>query len=631
MVISDTVFTILVICITATLSFVIGGLVRGKTQLMHKLYYSVSGVVIIWMLGLICLNLTNPGDSTARYAIDATMYIGGGFAPAFALLIALTFVHGYDKLPRWCYLLFIVPLLTNIMVWTNPLHHLFYQVFSLDLDQIVFGPYIYVSSGYSAFCTILSIVLILSFALKNRQPLYIRQAICFSIGSFFPIIVNVLTTFGILDLTLAATPLAFVATIILHGLAIFYFHMLDIKPIAMQRMLNWISDCYMVMNDQGLVVSYNQPFYELFGTEFGIRENIYLKDCLKQDDTNNKTGLYNLVTAIDSCRVTNSSISYEQSMIIDRGAQTVKKYYMVEITPLIIQERLAGFITFLKDVSKVKESMQRLADSQTRMMEQERLASLGQMVGGIAHNLKTPIMSISGSTSAIENLISECELSLGDKEVTEQDYREIYTEARDWLARVREACMYMSDIITVVKGQAANMAVTEDAEFSLDSMFKRVVLLMRHELQNSGCRLVINNDMHKDVTINGDINNMVQVVTNLINNAIDAMRPKGGGSINIDIASDSQALKIIVKDYGTGVPEDVKGRLFKQMITSKGALGTGLGIFISNSVIKAKFGGYMWYEDNPAGGAIFGISIPLEYVTSGIMKGGDEHEEKQID
>ncbi|MPN15919.1 Sporulation kinase A [bioreactor metagenome] len=116
---------------------------------------------------------------------------------------------------------------------------------------------------------------------------------------------------------------------------------------------------------------------------------------------------------------------------------------------------------------------------------------------------------------------------------------------------------------------------------------------------------------------------MVQVITNLVNNAIDAMRPKGGGSINIDISSDSQALKITVKDYGTGVPEDVKNRLFKQMITSKGAQGTGLGIFISNSVIKAKFGGSMWYEDNPAGGAIFGISIPLEYVTSGIKKGGD--------
>ena len=52
--------------------------------------------------------------------------------------------------------------------------------------------------------------------------------------------------------------------------------------------------------------------------------------------------------------------------------------------------------------------MQQLRDSQARMMEQERLASLGQMIGGLAHNLKTPIMSISGCISAVENLVEEC-------------------------------------------------------------------------------------------------------------------------------------------------------------------------------------------------------------------------------
>ena len=48
-----------------------------------------------------------------------------------------------------------------------------------------------------------------------------------------------------------------------------------------------------------------------------------------------------------------------------------------------------------------------------------------------------------------------------------------------------------------------------------------------------------------------------------------------------------------------GVPEDIKNRLFKQMITNKGAQGTGLGVYISNTVIRAKFGGSMWMEDNP--------------------------------
>ena len=81
---------------------------------------------------------------------------------------------------------------------------------------------------------------------------------------------------------------------------------------------------------------------------------------------------------------------------------------------------------------------------------------------------------------------------------------------------------------------------------------------------------------------------------------------------------------IKVKDTGTGVPEEVKGKLFNQMITSKGAMGNGLGIYISNSVIKAKFNGRMWTEDNPEGGAIFGIAIPLQYVSfTALQKGGE--------
>ena len=68
-------------------------------------------------------------------------------------------------------------------------------------------------------------------------------------------------------------------------------------------------------------------------------------------------------------------------------------------------------------------------------------------------------------------------------------------------------------------------------------------------------------------------------------------------------------------DTGCGVPEDVKNKLFHQMITSKGALGTGLGVYISNAVIRGKFGGRMWHEDNSGGGSVFGLTIPKDCVT----------------
>ncbi len=236
------------------------------------------------------------------------------------------------------------------------------------------------------------------------------------------------------------------------------------------------------------------------------------------------------------------------------------------------------------------------------------------MVGGLAHNLKTPIMSISGSAVAVENLVEECTLSLGDPDVTAEDYAEIRQEIAEWLVKIREACAYMSDIISAVKGQATNANVSEGLEFSLSELIRRVSLLLRHELLNSHCGLRVENAFKDEIFLQGDINNMVQVLNNLVSNAIDAQKGRNG-DIVIGIDKDEEYLKIQVKDWGSGVAPEIKKRLFKRMITSKGAQGTGLGIYISNAVVKGKFGGFMWLEDNPEGGSIFGISIPLTNVT----------------
>lgn len=370
-----------------------------------------------------------------------------------------------------------------------------------------------------------------------------------------------------------------------------------------------------MVSDTGLIVNYNDPFYEIFGKRYGIQENMFLDTCLKKRSDEPAGTFYTLLSSIEACRESRSNLSYEQSVFLEQEGRTVKKYYMVEIAPIFVEEeKIGGFLVFFKDVTKVKESMEKLQSSQTKLMEQERLASLGQMVGGIAHNLKTPIMSISGSMIAVENLLNECVESLGDPEVTEEDYRDIYGEANGWIEKIRDACAYMSDIISAVKGQAIHMSMSETTEFSLENALKRVSLLLRHELIGNGCRLEIINQLESGVLLQGDINNLVQVINNLVTNAVDAEKPMGGGVITILLTKTDTEFQIQVKDRGTGVPEDIKKRLFKQMVTGKGALGTGLGIYISNSVISARFSGRMWVEDNPGGGSVFGIGIPLQYV-----------------
>lgn len=608
---SDATVTLMLVAVTAMAVFLFRSFYRGGMKLIHKLYSMVTICVMIWMLAVVAADAVNPSDKKMLYIWDAITYLGVGFAPALGLLIALTFTHGWDKLPKRYYLVFVIPALTNLVVWTNPLHHLLYEEFSLYRSQLVFGPYIYISGAFSYICTLLSIVIMTRYALKIRQRLVIQQALLFCGGSFIPGMVSLMGTLQLADLSIAATPIAFIATVVLHGYAIYHFHLLDIRPVAMQKVLDWITDCYVLIDEGGHVVDTNKAFDRVFGAQFGTGSGKPLSDRMKAEDVENKTAVYNVITAMGACRRSKSVISFEQSVFIEKQ----KFFYMVDVTPLTIDSKLEAFVVIFKDVTKVRDGMQRLHDSQARMMEQERLASLGQMVGGLAHNLKTPIMSISGSTVAVDNLVDESLASLGDPEVTEEDYREIYLDMRIWLKKIRDACAYMSDIITAVKDQAANIDASDGRDFTFEELMKRVSLLLRHELQGGTCRLTVLDETGAEFSFHGDINNLVQVMNNLVGNAIDAMRPKGGGEITARMRFGEGELVITVEDHGIGVPPEIKRRIFKQMITNKGALGTGLGVYISNTVVRAKFGGHMWLEDNPGGGAVFALAIPFEYTT----------------
>ena len=254
--------------------------------------------------------------------------------------------------------------------------------------------------------------------------------------------------------------------------------------------------------------------------------------------------------------------------------------------------------------------MKREQQNLSRTMERERLASLGQMMGGISHNLKTPIMSISGNVESLGNLVTEYELSIDDPAVTLEDHQEIAREMKEWLGKIRGCCSYMSDIITTVKGLATNMNTSDIVEFSLDEVVKKVQLLMNHTLAKNKCQLTILNKVPSDLLLSGDVNNLVQVLNNLIDNAVYSMKDTGGEIIlNPYLEDDFIIIKVV--DHGPGISPEVKKKLFHSMITTKGANGTGLGLYSSEGLIRGKFGGSMWVEDNPAGGAVFYVKIPV--------------------
>ena len=614
MVSQTSVVIFIVALITILVFFIWSSFTRKKRQLLNNLYLMLAVAYSTWIIPLIIMHFVSMDDQQLLYILDCAMQPGGALCAPLYLAIAMTFVSGREKLSKWVKLSFIFPVTTIIVAWTNPLHHLYYETFSVVKSEIVFGPYIIFSGFCSYFFLVFAIFYMIRFGVMNKSSLYWKQCSLFVLSGACPLLVNFYATFSGQEVSITATPLSFMVTLLLNGIAITQLHMLDITPIATQHILNAISYSYIVLSDTGLVLKYNRNFEKLFAKDYGIVESKYLKDCLQQSDITQKTPIYNMIAAVNASRQDNSHLSYEQAITVTEDGKSVKQYYVVDVSPLEVNGRVSGFVVLFKDITTLRESMKKLQESQERLMEQERFAFLGQMISGLAHNLKTPIMSIAGSISASEALVNECITSMNDDDVTDEDYMEIYGELNDWFARAKESTVYMSDIITAIKGQARQISADEEVNFTISEMLKRSMLLMRHELMNSGCRLTPVYDESEEISLKGDVNNLVQVIGNLLSNAIYAQKQTGGGEIELEINHDDKQLYIMVKDRGPGLSENVASQLFKNMITTKGSMGTGLGLFISNTVIRGKFKGSMWGENREGGGSVFGIAIPLEIV-----------------
>lgn len=268
-------------------------------------------------------------------------------------------------------------------------------------------------------------------------------------------------------------------------------------------------------------------------------------------------------------------------------------------------------IAFNKIQELTKENIAKIHDSQETLMERERLASLGQLIGGIAHNLKTPIMSISGAAEGLSDLIKEYDLSIEDPEATPTDHHDIANDMNTWVAKIKTHTEYMSDVITAVKGQAVTLSNEQDITFTIGELLKRVNILMKHELKNAITYLNISLKIDENTVIRGDVNSLVQVINNMVSNAIQAYNGKPEQNIDLIVERDKNDLLISIKDYGSGMPKKVKDKLFKEMITTKGKNGTGLGLYMSYSTIRAHFNGNISVESTEGVGTTFIITLPL--------------------
>ena len=533
---------------------------------------------------------------------DYIVYIGTCFLPVGIFFTSLTFVNTKIEFKKKYLLVFLIPILSLIVLWTNDFHHLFYVKYSINLNETEFGPYFMVHTMYTYILFAVSIIYLLRYSIKNAG-FFSKQSLLIVAGTLIPIIVNILGTLNFIPMTIYVTPICFVITILIFALAIFKFNFLSITPIAMQRVVDRMSDSFMVIGEDGAIVDYNDTLLKTFN--------------LKKEKVRN----VNFISFIESFKLKEIKIDFIKSIldksktttdtiIINREMKIKDRYFNVEASGIYSKGIYLGTLILLKEVTQHVQDMQTIKENQDLLMERERLASLGQLIGGIAHNLKTPIMSVAGAAEGLSDLIKEYDSSIGDPEVNEQDHHDIAKDMNEWIVKIREYIEYMSDVITAVKGQAVAMSEEQVVTFTVDELVKRVDILMKHELKNALVTLNVDMRVDKDTTINGNINGLVQVVNNMISNAIQAYHGMPNKEINLIVQNAGDMTDIAVQDFGDGLPDKVKDKLFKEMITTKGKNGTGLGLFMSYSTIRAHFNGNITFETEAGKGTTFHILLP---------------------
>jgi signal transduction histidine kinase len=236
---------------------------------------------------------------------------------------------------------------------------------------------------------------------------------------------------------------------------------------------------------------------------------------------------------------------------------------------------------------------EKLARQQDIMLKQEQLSVLGEMAGGMAHDINTPISAINTAITMLSKKTA--------------DERELAI-----LKNMQVSTDRIISIVTSMRNQVRNMGSDAKETFSLNTMVSDLNVIIQNELKKSGC--TFSEDIKEEIFIYGERTKLGQVLTNLVVNGIQAYtsnEKKGNVTLHAETEGKDTCLIEIIDEAG-GIPEKVQPYIFNNIMTTKGSKGTGLGLYLASTVIKGVYEGEISFETVVGKGTKFIIRIPMK-------------------
>lgn len=250
-----------------------------------------------------------------------------------------------------------------------------------------------------------------------------------------------------------------------------------------------------------------------------------------------------------------------------------------------------------------------LRESQERLVVSEKMAALGRITAGIAHEINSPLGGILNCLQLASSYAGEYESSIGDPEVTAEDHAAIAHDLLDAIRMAEGATRKVAQFVRTIKGQTRTGEDSIQTAFDVAQEVEGVITLLGHELRNRNVQVLT--DIAPESTLVGDRGKFSLILQNLVNNAIDAYEG-ADGEVWVRMRAQDSALLLEVEDRGCGIPEAIRPKIFDYLFTTKDiGKGTGLGLSIVHSIVTSNFAGEISVESEPGLGTKFTIRFPI--------------------
>lgn len=259
---------------------------------------------------------------------------------------------------------------------------------------------------------------------------------------------------------------------------------------------------------------------------------------------------------------------------------------------------------------ELEQAYSTLQKQQEMLLIVEKMASLGRLTAGIAHEMNTPLAAVRSALSTMTELIKEYHAAIGDAEVTVDDHLEIAQEMQQVVTLATKAAERASGFVRGIKSQTRALSSQDHILFDAVLVTRESLLLLGHILRERKCEAVFepSEDM---VEMRGVPGRFAQIVTNLVTNAVDACFSKGGGTITLRLVKRSNEVELQVSDPGSGITPEVLPRIYDPMFTTKPfGQSTGLGLTIVHDIITGEFGGTIEVSSRVGEGTTFTVHFP---------------------